>query len=150
MYCQAFLVVFLLLFRSLLGFIYGGGAIALTAFILFIIIMQSNFTEAPEAAAKDQKEKDEETSEQEPETEISYLAKYVNISSLNVRSGPGVDHYAVRVVTLNQELEAEESSGWIRVKTDNMSGYVNSKYLSEEEVVVQAADTIHFVQKFAP
>ncbi|GAB3803075.1 SH3 domain-containing protein [Virgibacillus kimchii] len=101
-----------------------------------------------EVERKDLEEKDEEvTPEEEPEAEITYQTRYVNISSLNVRSGPGVDHDAVGIVTINQELEAEDSSGWVKVKTEDISGYVNSKYLSEEEVVLQA---VLMIQKMNP
>ncbi|GGM39993.1 hypothetical protein GCM10011351_27690 [Paraliobacillus quinghaiensis] len=70
-----------------------------------------------------------ETLEYEVDT---YINKYVNVSSLNVRKGPSVDYEVTGIVVQNQKVEAEKGNGqngWLQVKTGDFIGFVNGKYL---------------------
>lgn len=55
-----------------------------------------------------------------------------------MRIGPSTDYDVVTVLTENQKVEAENGEGidgWVQVKTDKVTGYVNRSYLSEEPKV---------------
>ncbi|WP_165769144.1 SH3 domain-containing protein [Virgibacillus profundi] len=140
------------------GLIVGILTILIAAFIVFVVIMQNNFNN-PEFAqselGKVQISSDEEntdkdsndmnqstnttesaddTDEENTEEEsVTHSTRNVTVEILNVRSGPGVDYDIAGVVTIDQELEVEDSGDeWVEVTTDEFSGYVNEKYLSEE------------------
>lgn len=123
------------------------------AFIAFVIIMQHNFTNPDFATAetnenidsndnkdtdKDKEKKakkEEEVSQEESQDKNTPTTKYVNVDLLNVRSDPNTDSEIVGVVTLKQEVVAENidnDEGWVKITTDDFTGYVNGKYLDEE------------------
>lgn len=124
--------------------------IVLAAFVAFVIIMQHKFMNPEFATAEtnqqeesnskketeDKKVEKTESREDEDEEDEIVSPQYVTAELLNVRSGPGADTDIVGVVTLNQEVEVEntaDSNGWVQISTDDFTGYVNVKYLSEEE-----------------
>lgn len=161
--------------------LYGVLAIGLTAFILFIVIIQSNFSNSPQVVQKGTNElhmtnekearivpkkkdlarfkkteskksnqKKQENSQmtdktnaakKEDTTPVTYSTKYVTVSSLNVRNGPGAQNAAMGAVTINQSVKAEDhetENGWVKISTNDVSGYVNANYLSNDKVIVQA------------
>lgn len=70
----------------------------------------------------------------EEETEPTYSTRTVLVDTLNARSGPGVDYDITGVLVLDQVVEVEDAGNeWVRVITNDFTGYVNEKYLSEEE-----------------
>ncbi|GAB3057585.1 SH3 domain-containing protein [Virgibacillus ainsalahensis] len=80
-------------------------------------------------------EEDEQNDEESEEETVTYSTKYVNVDSLNVRSGPSLDDEIMGVVTLDQEVEVEDYNdpdGWVQVTTEALTGYVNEKYLDDE------------------
>lgn len=118
------------------------------AFIAFVIIMQHNFTNPEFANAQSQsveedseasdnsREEDEEQSEDDSvNDEDEVKIKYVAASLLNVRSEPNTDEsYIVATLRLNDEVMVEtidESDEWVKISTDEFTGYVNDKYLEE-------------------
>ncbi|WP_068672860.1 SH3 domain-containing protein [Oceanobacillus sp. Castelsardo] len=128
------------------------------AFIAFVIIMQHNFVNPDFATAEtnenidldDKKDsdgdkvkskdtekldKEEEVSAEKSQNKTEPAKKYVNVDLLNVRSDPNTDSEIVGVVTLKQEVVAENvdnDEGWVKITTDDFTGYVNGKYLDEE------------------
>ncbi|WP_455542212.1 C40 family peptidase [Intestinibacter sp.] len=65
-------------------------------------------------------------------TESNAQVKYVNCSSLNVRSGAGTSYSVVTSITLNTQVEVlSTSNGWSKIKVGSTTGYVSSKYLSD-------------------
>lgn len=128
--------------------------IVLATFVAFVIIMQHNFMNPEFATAEvSQTEKsetnndtdindEEEVSsesdgEEETEEEREIVSpQYVTAELLNVREGPSLETEIVGVVTLNQEVEVEDvdnPDNWVKITTDDFTGYVNLKFLSEEE-----------------
>lgn len=126
------------------------------AFIAFVIIMQHNFLNPDFATAetneninlndnKDKKkenvkdvekvDKDNDVSTEEDQDKTTPTTKYVNVDLLNVRSDPNTNSEIVGVVTLNQKVKAENidnDEGWVKITTDDFTGFVNSKFLDEE------------------
>ncbi|WP_158595079.1 SH3 domain-containing protein [Oceanobacillus piezotolerans] len=100
----------------------------------------SNNKEA-EQKEKDEAEPNNETANAKEEAEDASgedlpTTMYVTASILNVRGGPGTDTEIIGGVTLNQEVEVEDINdpdGWVKIKTDEFTGYVNIKYLSDEQ-----------------
>lgn len=87
--------------------------------------------EEPLTPNDDENEADDDSTSEDQETVI----KYVDADILNVRSGPSADAEIVGQVTYNEALEVEEidnADGWVYVKNENVDGYVNGKYLREE------------------
>jgi len=65
----------------------------------------------------------------------SQTARYmlVNADSLNVRSGPSADTALVGSLPRNTRVEVLERPGtWWRIRSGNITGYVNSSYLKAE------------------
>ncbi|WP_010647398.1 SH3 domain-containing protein [Oceanobacillus massiliensis] len=94
----------------------------------------------------DDKENSESTetaknSAAEEKTEpVTFSTKYVAVSSLNIRKGPGVNHTVIGTVVINEEIEAADQAtdgGWVQIKTDTLTGFVNSKYIDDEKIVGQ-------------
>ena len=57
--------------------------------------------------------------------------KYVNASSLNVRSGPSTNNSVIGKLSSGDKVEViSTSNGWSKIKYDGKTGYVSSKYLS--------------------
>lgn len=56
----------------------------------------------------------------------------VTASELNVRKGPGTGFSIITSIKKDTKVEvlATESNGWMKIKTDSKTGYVNGKYLS--------------------
>ncbi|MEC5424988.1 SH3 domain-containing protein [Virgibacillus sp. C22-A2] len=169
------------------GIIYGILALTLTAFILFIIIMQDRFTNHTETVQKDsyieqdklddkeektdveedkidrpdelhvdKKEADKEPENKseelrknkenikEQENEVTFTNKYVNVSSLNVRTDPNAQSSVIDVLTINQTIEAENTNtdnGWVKIRVNDIAGYVNSKYLSDDKTIIETSNT---------
>ncbi|MGP4105462.1 SH3 domain-containing protein [Virgibacillus sp. L01] len=133
--------------------------LSLTAFILFITVNESksntvqvkatahkiteiqkekSFVEFPEKV-KDtsiNQEKEVTQSKKTKTKTASYTTNYVAVSELNVRSGPGTQHNVVGMVAINDPLKTKKgtSNKWVKVSSDNLSGYVNGKYLSDKKV----------------
>ena len=70
---------------------------------------------------------------------------YVASNSLNLRAGPSTEDKIIAVLSMNEELETSQEvlSGWCKVtsKEKNLTGYVNSKYLSpnktEKKIIIE-------------
>lgn len=63
--------------------------------------------------------------------ENSDFKKVVNITALNMRSGPSSSYRVIKVLKLNDEVEVlSESKGWSKIKYDGRLGYVATKYLT--------------------
>lgn len=57
----------------------------------------------------------------------------VTAETLNVRSGPGVDYELIEILVEGQTVEVEDTgSDWVKIFSDELTGYVNRNYLSEE------------------
>ena len=57
--------------------------------------------------------------------------KYVNASSLNVRSGPSTNNSVIGKLSSGDKVEViSTSNGWSKIKYNGQTGYVSSKYLS--------------------
>ena len=57
--------------------------------------------------------------------------KYVNVSSLNVRSGPSTNNSIIGKLSNGDKVEViSTSNGWSKIKYSGKTGYVSSKYLS--------------------
>ncbi|WP_158591727.1 SH3 domain-containing protein [Oceanobacillus halophilus] len=128
--------------------------ILVIAFVAFVAVMQHNFknqdfasaetssndvsTENTDTDGKDvelENEK-EETAEDEDISEAMVTTQYVSADLLNVRSGPSTEDELVATLTLNDEVEVEyieDADDWVKITTDDITGYVNSDYLSDEE-----------------
>ena len=76
----------------------------------------------------------EDPIKEEPIKEEPIKQAYVNVSSwdvLNVRSGPGTNHSVVGELKMNAEVSVYRYEGhWASIKSGNVTGYVNSNYLS--------------------
>ena len=58
--------------------------------------------------------------------------KYVNCTSLNVRSGPGTSYSIIKSISTNTPLEViSTNNGWSKIKEGSTTGYVSAKYLSD-------------------
>ena len=63
----------------------------------------------------------------------------VNSDALNVRRGPSTDHTVVGQLAKNTRVQVLNSSGqWWRIRSGNIEGYVNSRFLINEERVPYA------------
>ena len=54
----------------------------------------------------------------------SFVDRYVNISSLNIRIGPSTEYAVASVLTKNKKAKAESGdgqNGWVQIKTDNQT-----------------------------
>ena len=60
--------------------------------------------------------------------------KYVNATSLNVRSGPSTSYSIIGKLSSGEKVEViSTSNGWSKIKYDGQTGYVSSKYLSSTD-----------------
>ena len=58
--------------------------------------------------------------------------KYVNCTSLNVRSGPGTSYSIIKSISTNTKVEViSTNNGWSKIKEGSTTGYVSAKYLSD-------------------
>ena len=58
-------------------------------------------------------------------------AKYVNASSLNVRSGPSTNYSVIGKLSSGEQIKViSTSNGWTKIKYNGQIGYVSDKYLS--------------------
>lgn len=82
--------------------------------------------------------KAEDPVKEEPAKQEPIKQAYVNVDSwdvLNVRSGPNVDHSVVGKLNVNTQVSVYRYEGdWAYIKSGNISGYVNSYYLSSSKV----------------
>ncbi|WP_019153922.1 SH3 domain-containing protein [Robertmurraya massiliosenegalensis] len=88
----------------------------------------------------DDTEKAKKPEEEKADEEIPSIKKYINVSTLNVRSGPETTHGVVTVLAINEEVKASSEvskDGWVKISFKNSTGYVNSKYLADQQVVVK-------------
>lgn len=129
-------------------------------FIVFVVIMQQKFNnpefvdtsaaqasveEAPRTEISDngsaagaasslinednKNDKDEENAEEDTST----ITKVVAVELLGVRSEPSTDSPITGTLVFNQSVEVENGDDeWVKVFTDEFTGYVENKYLSEE------------------
>ncbi|MBU9714025.1 SH3 domain-containing protein [Evansella tamaricis] len=110
---------------------------------------ETSLEQEPEEVVVDRDEETEETEEQieeeleqqEEETVKEPILKtqYVSVSSLNVRSGPGVQNSVLGVLSINEKVEAElenPTNGWVKVTSEKVTGFVNKTYLSDKETEV--------------
>lgn len=68
---------------------------------------------------------------------------YVNVDRLNFREGAGMDKKIYTVLTKGTKLEfIEESGNWVKVKVNNTTGYVHSKYISNVKPIVQTESAV--------
>ena len=71
--------------------------------------------------------------EPEPPAVQDPVERYVNVDSLNVRSGPGVNYGVVGALTYNTKVTVHETKGdWSSITAGNLKGYVNNKYLQKD------------------
>lgn len=60
--------------------------------------------------------------------------KYVNCTSLNVRSGPGTSYSIIKSISTNTKVEViSTNNGWSKIKEGSTTGYVSAKYLSDPQ-----------------
>lgn len=85
---------------------------------------------------------EQKTEDQTPATKaIEPVTKYINISSLNVRSGPGTNHAVLTSVTQGQAVTITDlSDSWSKVNVNGKTGWVSSKYLSDSKPVVKTVE----------
>lgn len=123
------------------------------AFFMFVIIMQDKFNNpefadvtsvqtanTPDKTSKyvdeedeDTKTEDSEKEEKDTPVETTTSTRTVLVDTLNARSGPGVDYEITGVLVINQLVEVEDSGDkWVHITSNEFTGYVNEKYLSEE------------------
>ena len=70
------------------------------------------------------------------EVQNTTTIKYVSASSLNMRKGPSTSYSVITTLTKGEEVEViSEENGWAKVNHDSKTGYVSSKYLSDEKPV---------------
>jgi len=63
------------------------------------------------------------------------IYSYINVSELNLRSGPSAEDEILFVLKKNtriQILNTQESGDWVRIKYKNTEGYVNKNYLRDK------------------
>ncbi|WP_400243823.1 SH3 domain-containing protein [Niallia sp. JL1B1071] len=93
---------------------------------------------------KKTEEKTDIPAKKEPTTTVleKPVTNYVDVSSLNVRSGAGTSYSVVTVVNQGQATTVVETSsnGWSKVKVNNKTGWVSSKYLSTKKTVVSESN----------
>ena len=78
------------------------------------------------------KEETDDTEDAE-DVEVTTSTRTVEVETLNARSGPGVDYDLVGVLVMDHQVEVEDrGEEWVKVTTDEFTGYVNAKFLSEE------------------
>ena len=71
------------------------------------------------------------------EVQNTTTIKYVSASSLNMRKGPSTSYSVITTLTKGEEVEViSEENGWAKVNHDSKTGYVSSKYLSDEKPVI--------------
>lgn len=65
------------------------------------------------------------------DTSSTTTTKYVNTSSLNVRSGASTSYSVIGKLSKGSKVEViSTSNGWSKIKYNGQTGYVSSKYLS--------------------
>lgn len=105
---------------------------------------QNMVTNEPLQSVEESSNLEETTNNQvaEPKKEIVVTPMektlYVNIESLNVRSGPDTSYDKIGVLKKCAELKITgKSSGWYRIEYNNKTGFVNGSYLSETKPVIE-------------
>ncbi|WP_337019059.1 SH3 domain-containing protein [Oceanobacillus massiliensis] len=134
--------------------------VLIVAFIAFVAVMQNNFMNRdfddsirantieetiPESdvetddsdtdltESENSLEEQNSSGQEEASEEAKFSSRTVTVDSLNVRSGPGTEYDITGVVTLNQVVEVEDDgSGWVKITTPDFTGYINDKYLSDD------------------
>ena len=70
------------------------------------------------------------------EVQNTTTIKYVSASSLNMRKGPSTSYSVITTLTKGEEVEViSEENGWAKINHNSKTGYVSSKYLSDEKPV---------------
>lgn len=97
-------------------------------------------TEEKKEEVKKKEENTDTSTKKAPTTTVleKPVTNYVDVSSLNVRSGAGTSYSVVTVVNQGQATTVIETSsnGWSKVKVNNKTGWISSKYLSTKKPVV--------------
>lgn len=72
------------------------------------------------------------------EKNMETIKKYVNVTSLNFRSGPSTSYDKISSLSKGDEVEViSELNGWSHIIYNNKDGYVYSKYLSEKVDLIE-------------
>lgn len=72
---------------------------------------------------------------------IEPVTKYVNVGSLNLRSGAGTNYSVITSVSQGQAVTATEiNDSWSKVTVNGKTGWVSSKYLSDSKPVVKKVE----------
>ncbi|MGN1032885.1 MAG: SH3 domain-containing protein, partial [Intestinibacter sp.] len=67
------------------------------------------------------------------EVDSEIKTKYVNISSLNVRTGPSTDYKVLTVYKYGQEVKVVSINGdWAKIKYKDGYAYISNKYLTDK------------------
>ena len=78
-------------------------------------------------------DEDSEADDELTEEETDISTRTVIAETLNARSGPGVEYDITGVLVKGQVVEVEDTGDdWVKITTDEFSGYVNKNYLSED------------------
>ncbi|MDQ0177154.1 N-acetylmuramoyl-L-alanine amidase [Bacillus chungangensis] len=95
-------------------------------------LQQEEVPKEPETPVTPPKEPETPPAVQEP------VVRYVNVDSLNVRSGPGVNYGVIGALTYNTKVTVNETTGdWSSITAGNLKGYVNNKYLQKDVAPTQ-------------
>jgi uncharacterized protein YgiM (DUF1202 family) len=100
---------------------------------------ESTANEQKENNDEDTVNEEDEQAENEGEEDTDTTTpsiQYVNLDLLTVRSEPDLESKIVGYVTKNQEVEVENINnpdGFVKVTTDEFTGYVKDKFLDPEE-----------------
>ncbi len=83
---------------------------------------------------------DREWTFEEKET-AKQIGTVTGVSSLNVRSGPGMDYAVVGLLSAGSTVEVTgEEGSWYEVAFGSQTGYVNSRYLDVVEVTEESSN----------
>ena len=109
---------------------------------------EENQEETTTEEEKEVEEKQEEKADQAEETisETIYeksVVKYVNSSSINVRSKPTTDSEALTGLTKNTDVKVVgESGNWYKIKYEDINGYIRKDLLSDEKQEVTSRGNV--------
>ncbi len=66
-----------------------------------------------------------------PDTLFDHYFTYFTNAGVNLRSGPGTEYKRIKVLNLNEQVEAAAKNGsWTFVKSGDQFGWISSDYLS--------------------
>ncbi len=95
---------------------------------------ETNTTDSDDDASTNEEETASEVEDEDEESEeVTISIRTVDAETLNARSGPGIDYEITGILVQGQQVQVEDTGGeWVRVITDEFTGYVNARYLTEE------------------